>query len=1096
MAEKYDIGPKLGIEGEAQFKSAISAVNANLKALASEMKACTSEFANNDKSLEALNKKQQILGQQMEATKQKISVLNGQYQTQKSRLTELGSALERAKQEFGENSTEAAKAQNAYNRQSAECSKLQQQINEATNSLNQMTNESQSNEQALQRLGDSTDEVGENLNEVGENAGKAGKAMDDAGEQSQGFGSKLKEAVSGAGQLLGDLAMKVVDIGKQLGSFAIDFAKDSIAVGQQFDASMSQVAAVSGATGEDFDALRAKAQEMGAKTKFSASEAADAMNYMAMAGWKTDDMVSGIEGIMNLAAASGEDLATTSDIVTDALTAFGLTAKDSAHFADILAAASSNANTDVAMMGETFKYAAPVAGALGFSAEDTAEAIGLMGNSGIKASQAGTSLRGIFTALAGEVKICGRNIGEVEIQTTNADGSMRGLSEILADCRDVFGQLSESEQSSAAQALVGKNAMSGFLALMNAAPGDIEKVSGAIANCSFNMDDITASLEQSGVAWDKYANQAWAKAGDGIQKLAEDIRYNVQDVGTSTEDLVRYLKQEYGMDTVDAVNAINSVKSSLEETTGAAEKMAGVMQDNLAGDITIFQSAMEGAQIALSDKLTPALREVVQFGSEAVSSLTTAFQEGGLSGLMTEFGNVVANAATKIVESLPAIVEAGTQLITGLVDGIVQNFPALTEAAGEIMGTLINCILEALPQLLESGGQLVSMILQGISEGTPQLLESGGALVQELGTGIQEGIPDLVAKLPEVVTGITGFFTENLPQILDMGVQILNSIVNGILNSIPELVAALPDVIDAFVTFVTDNLPLIIESGIDILMNLIDGIIQTIPELIAAIPDVIDSIVNTLSENGPSIIESGVNLLLKLVEGIGSAIPELVAMIPDIIVTIVTTLVENFPKIVESGVDILTSIVDGIGSVLGKISEAGGDIVQAVIDAISRLMGDLGDIGGRIVDGIKGGISGAWGRFTGWLGEKAGGLITGVKNVLGIRSPSKEFAKIGSFMVQGLGEGFGDEFSGVQRQINRSMDDLVYDSAQTAQGAVPAAQGYGSGTSSLNASILAEAIRAAMEGCGVYMDGRRVGNLITTRQQSDSRARGVALLPV
>ena len=170
-----------------------------------------------------------------------------------------------------------------------------------------------------------------------------------------------------------------------------------------FDSAMSQVAAVSGATGKDFDTLRNKAREMGAKTKFSATEAAEAMNYMAMAGWKTEDMLDGIEGVMNLAAASGEDLAPTSAIVTDALTAFGLSAKDSGHFADILAAASSNANTNVSMMGETFKYCAPIAGALGFSAEDTAEAIGLMANAGIKSSQAGTALRTIMNNLAGDV---------------------------------------------------------------------------------------------------------------------------------------------------------------------------------------------------------------------------------------------------------------------------------------------------------------------------------------------------------------------------------------------------------------------------------------------------------------------------------------------------------------------------------------------------------------------------------------------------------------------------------------------------------------------------------------------------------------------
>ena len=196
-----------------------------------------------------------------------------------------------------------------------------------------------------------------------------------------------------------------------LGVAAIKTAAD-------FDSSMSKVAAVSGATGEDFDALRSKAREMGAKTKFSASEAADAINYMAMAGWKTQDMLSGIEGIMNLAAASGEDLATTSDIVTDALTAFGLSASDSSHFADILAAASSNANTNVSMMGETFKYVAPIAGAMGYSAEDTAEAIGLMANAGIKSSQAGTTLRKIMTELNGEIKVVGNELGETVIQTS------------------------------------------------------------------------------------------------------------------------------------------------------------------------------------------------------------------------------------------------------------------------------------------------------------------------------------------------------------------------------------------------------------------------------------------------------------------------------------------------------------------------------------------------------------------------------------------------------------------------------------------------------------------------------------------------------
>ena len=341
---------------------------------------------------------------------------------------------------------------------------------------------SQQQYDALQREIVETENELKRLETEAKNAGSALQKIGDAGEVLQNVGGKI----SGAGEKLLPITAGVT----ALGTAAVKTASD-------FDSAMSKVAAVSGATGDDLQALRDKAREMGSKTKFSASEAAEAMNYMAMAGWKTNDMLSGIDGIMNLAAASGEDLATTSDIVTDALTAFGLTAADSGHFADVLAAASSNANTNVSMLGESFKYCAPIAGALGFSCEDTAEALGLMANAGIKSTQSGTSMRSIMTALSGDVKFCSSAFGEMEIATTNSDGSMRSLSDILADCRVAFDQMSESEKASAAQSLVGKNAMSGFLALMNAAPADIDKLSGAIANCDGTSLSMAETMQDN-----------------------------------------------------------------------------------------------------------------------------------------------------------------------------------------------------------------------------------------------------------------------------------------------------------------------------------------------------------------------------------------------------------------------------------------------------------------------------------------------------------------------------------------------------------------------------------------------------------------------
>ena len=400
-----------------------------------------------------------------------------------------------------------------------------------------------------------------------------------------------------------------------LGVAAIKTAAD-------FDSSMSKVAAVSGATGEDFDALRSKAREMGAKTKFSASEAADAMNYMAMAGWKTGDMLSGIEGIMNLAAASGEDLATTSDIVTDALTAFGLSASDSSHFADILAAASSNANTNVSMMGETFKYVAPIAGAMGYSAEDTAEAIGLMANAGIKSSQAGTTLRKIMTELNGEIKIVGNELGETVIQTSNADGSMRSLKDILKECRTAFGKLSESEQASNAEALVGKQAMSGFLALMNAAPGDIEKLEKAIDTCS---------------------------------------------------------------DSVDGYN-------------GVAEKMSAVMQDNLAGQLTILKSQLAELAISIGDALMPIIRDIVSKIQEWVDKFNNL--DDGTKKTIVKIAMLVA--------ALGPVLSVVGKLTSG-VGGLIKAIAGGGNGGGGLIGG-VKSLVTGIKGIVTNGGPAASAL--------------------------------------------------------------------------------------------------------------------------------------------------------------------------------------------------------------------------------------------------------------------------------------------------------------------------------------------------------------------------------------------------
>lgn len=387
----------------------------------------------------------------------------------------------------------------------------------------------------------------------------------------------------------------------------------------EFDSSMSKVSAVSGATGKDFDKLRDKAREMGSKTKFSASEAAEAMNYMAMAGWKTGEMLSGIEGIMNLAAASGEDLATTSDIVTDGLTAMGYSAKDAGRMADVMAAASSNANTNVSMMGETFKYAAAVAGTMGYSMEDVALATSLMANSGIKASQAGTSLRSIISRMAAPTKQVSQAMKAIGVEMTNADGTARPFRDVMVDLRKGMAGLTETEQAQIASTIAGKNAMSGFMAIVNASDSDFNKLADAIDN-----------------------------------------------------------------------------------SEGAAAKMAETMQDNLGGQVTILKSQMQELAISVGDTLVPMAKKAVKaaqkltdwFNNLSAGGKDAAVKMGLLAGAAGPMllvmggtakvfsGSVKAIASAKGALAAMTVVEGEATTATRLLSAAQKAVPWVAAAAG------------------------------------------------------------------------------------------------------------------------------------------------------------------------------------------------------------------------------------------------------------------------------------------------------------------------------------------------------------------------------------------------------------------------------
>lgn len=352
-----------------------------------------------------------------------------------------------------------------------------------------------------------------------------------AGDRLQSLGSSI---TSVGNTLIKTVTLPLVGVGAA-----------AVATAANFEEGMSKVQAISGATAGDMELLSEKAKELGASTKFSATEASEAFSYMAMAGWKTGDMLDGISGIMDLAAASGENLGVVSDIVTDALTAFGLSASDSGHFADVLAAASNNANTNVTMLGESFKYIAPVAGAMGYSVEDTAVALGLMANSGIKAGQAGTSLRSALSSMLKPSDNVYAAMKKLDISLTNADGSSKSLNEVMLMLRDRFSTLTEAQKAEYAATIFGTEAMSGMLAIINTSESDFNKLTTSINkadgtskkmaetmqnNLKGQLTILKSSLEGAAIAVGNLLVPAITK---GVNKVTEMVSaFNNLDDGT------------------------------------------------------------------------------------------------------------------------------------------------------------------------------------------------------------------------------------------------------------------------------------------------------------------------------------------------------------------------------------------------------------------------------------------------------------------------------------------------------------------------------------------------------------------------------------
>ena len=698
------------------------------------------------------------------------------------------------------------------------------------------------------------------------------------------------QKISATGEKLKDVGSNIDGAGKKLlpvTATVTALGTASVKTAADFEAAMSKVAAVSGASGKELEDLTAKAREMGSKTKFSASEAAEAMNYMAMAGWKTEDMLSGIEGVVNLAAASGEDLATTSDIVTDALTAFGLSVQDSGHFADVLTAASSNANTNVSMMGETFKYCAPIAGALGFSVEDTAEAIGLMANAGIKSTQAGTSLRTIMTNLSGEVKICGENIGEVTVATTNADGSMRDLSDILADCRTAFSGLSESEKAAAAESLVGKNAMSGFLALMNAGEADIAKLSGAIDNCN-----------------------------GAAQSMADTMNNNLEGQLTILKSQLQELAISFGEVLLPAVK---SIVSFLQGFINVLNSMPDGMKQTIV-TIALVAAAL-GPVLIIIGKVISAVGTIMTIVPK-VASVIKAVQ-GAFAALNA---TMLANPIVLIIAAIAALVAAFIYLWNTNEEfrqfwiNLWENIKEIAVAVWEGLKVFFSAAWEAIRATAETVWNAIAGFFTGLWEGIKNVFTT---VVNAISSFLSTAWNTIQMVATTVWTAISTFFStiwNGIKTVVTTVVTAISTFLTTGWNTIKTVITTVLNAIKTVFSTVWNAIK-------NVVITVINGIKNTITTVWNGIKNTVATVVNAIKTTVSTAFSAMWNGIKNTISGIYNTIKNGF--------TNAVNFIKNLASSAFSwGADIINGIVNGIKSCIGKVKDA----VCSVADTIKSFL--------------------------------------------------------------------------------------------------------------------------------------------------------------
>ena len=780
------------------------------------------------------------------------------------------------------------------------------------------------------------------------------------------------------------------------------FTAASIKTGMDFDTAMSQVAATMGMTvdqmnsdmetvtvnGETFTGnLTEFAEHMGATTQYTAKQSADALNYMALAGYDTKTAMQMLPNVMNLAAAGAMDLATASDMVTDAQTALGLSIDDTNVMVDRMAKTASKSNTSVQQLGDAFLTVGANAKSMGSGLYDTtqeaSQVLGILADNGIKASEAGTHLRNILLACNPPTDDAAAAWKQLGVSAYDADGNLRDLQFVFTDLSEAMKGMTAQQRDDLITKMFNKTDLAAVNSLLDTSVDRWSELADAIAGAwyssdslesqlkgklNISLDEMKQNLEKLGVTSDDFSHALDNCNGD-VQEFAAGL-FEDTDAGVEVSDVTKALGGN-----------LSKLQAAFDGATGSAQAMAETQLDNLSGDITYMQSAFEGLQISVSDLTTGTLREFVQFASDGLSNITLAMKTGGPTAAIQEVANLLPQGIQMVVSKLPTFIDAGIQILGAVGKGLMQAVPTLLSGAAQIASQLFTAFITNAPKLLEAGTDMIRNLSQGLSGNVTELINKALPMIMEFSANLRANAGELISA----------------------GLEMIVQLAQGIINALPTIIETVPTIIDNIVNIINDNAPKMLATGLQLIVMLVTGLIQAIPVIIQELPKIIKCIWDTIT--AANWVSLGSQIITAFKNGITAMVP-----------------------LVKGGVTHLKdNIIAIIKQLPGKLKELAVLATKAIANEFRSV--NWGEIGMNVIRGIANGITSAISWVVDAAKSAAKAAFDAAKDFLGIHSPSTLMRdQVGKYISLGMAAGI-DDYSDSAVHSMESMAQNISDAA-------------------------------------------------------------------